>query len=83
MPHFEFRFCPCERIDPSQQYSTANSDRLSHFGRRISLFLRTLVLRGISSSEQEHRQEHMNPGPQRRAGKAVLKTASRFAAQGS
>src|SRR5215472_6474360 len=52
---------PCERIDPSQQYLTANSDRLSQFGRRISLFLQTLVLRGILSSEQEHRQEHMNP----------------------
>jgi hypothetical protein len=28
---------------------TANSDRLSHFGHRMSLFLRTLVLRGICS----------------------------------
>jgi uncharacterized damage-inducible protein DinB len=35
---------------------TANSDRLSRFGRRISLFLQKLVLRGILSSEQEHRQ---------------------------
>ena len=35
--------------DPWQQYLTANSDRLSHFGRRMSLFLRTLVLRGICS----------------------------------
>jgi hypothetical protein len=36
-----------------KQYLTANSDRLSRFGRRMSLFLRTLVLRGILSSEQE------------------------------
>jgi len=36
---------------------TANSDRLSHFGYRISLFLRTLVHRGILSREQEHRQQ--------------------------
>ncbi|HEV2730818.1 MAG TPA: creatininase family protein, partial [Terriglobales bacterium] len=38
---------------------TANSDRLSHFGRRISLFLQTLVLRGILFREQEHRQERI------------------------
>jgi uncharacterized damage-inducible protein DinB len=38
--------------DPLQQYLTANSDRLSHFGHRISLFLRTLVLRAILSREQ-------------------------------
>jgi Ketopantoate reductase PanE/ApbA C terminal len=66
-------------LDTSQQYSTANSDRLSHFGRRISLFMQTLVLGSILSSEQEHRQENMNPGSQRSTGKAVLKTASRFA----
>jgi hypothetical protein len=36
---------------------TVNSDRLSHFGHRTSLFLQTLDLRGISSSEQEHRLE--------------------------
>src|ERR1700756_3581178 len=64
--------------EPSKETSL-RTDRLSHFGRRISLFLQTLVLRSILSNEQEHRQEHMNPGPQRRAGKAVLKTASRFA----
>jgi uncharacterized damage-inducible protein DinB len=45
----------------------------------MSLFLQTLLLRGILFRQQEHRQEHMNPGPQRRAVKAVLKTASRFA----
>jgi hypothetical protein len=28
----------------------------------MSLFLRTLVLRGILFREQEHRQEHMNLG---------------------
>jgi len=33
---------------------------LSHFGYRISLFLQTLVLRGILSSEQEHRQEEFH-----------------------
>jgi len=32
-----------------QQYLTANSDRLSRFGHRMSLFLQTLVLRGICS----------------------------------
>jgi len=40
-----------------QQYLTANSDRLSRFGRRMSLFLQMLVLRGICSGEQEHRRE--------------------------
>jgi len=39
---------------------TANSDRLSHFGYRISLFLRTLVHRGILSREQEHRQQEFH-----------------------
>jgi hypothetical protein len=38
---------------------------LSHFGRRISLFLQTLVLRSILSSEQEHRQEHISVGMMR------------------
>jgi hypothetical protein len=37
----------------------ANSDRLSHFGRRMSLFLQTLILRGILFREQEHRQERI------------------------
>jgi hypothetical protein len=32
-----------------KQYLAANSDRLSHFGRRMSLFLQTLVFRGICS----------------------------------
>ncbi|HXQ32812.1 MAG TPA: hypothetical protein VN843_02200, partial [Anaerolineales bacterium] len=44
---------------------TANSDHLSHFGRRISLFLQTLVLRSILSSEQEHRQERISVGMMR------------------
>src|SRR5205085_11798898 len=39
--------CSNLSTDPWQQYLTANSDRLSHFGRRMSLFLQTLVLRGI------------------------------------
>jgi hypothetical protein len=56
----------CNTEDPWQQYLTANSDRLSHFGRRMSLFLQTLVLRGILFREQEHRQEHMNLGGWRR-----------------
>src|SRR5882724_6377350 len=47
------------RTDPWQQYLTANSDRLSHFGHRMSLFLQTLVLRGILFREQEHRQERI------------------------
>ena len=33
---------------------TANSDRLSDFGHRTSLFLHTLVLLGVLSGEQEH-----------------------------
>jgi hypothetical protein len=33
---------------------------LSHFGYRMSLFLQTLVLRGILSREQEHRQEEFH-----------------------
>jgi hypothetical protein len=32
-----------------QQYLTANADRLSHSGRRMSLFLQTLVHSGICS----------------------------------
>jgi hypothetical protein len=32
-----------------QQYLTANSDRLSHFGHRMSLFLQISVFRGICS----------------------------------
>ena len=49
----------------------------------MSLFLQTLVLRGILSSEQEHRQEHMNLlGPAEARRQAVLKTASRFAGAG-
>jgi hypothetical protein len=32
-----------------QQHLAANSDRLSHFGRRMSLFLQTLAFRGICS----------------------------------
>jgi hypothetical protein len=35
------------------QHLTANSDRLSHFGRRMSLFLQTLILGGILFREQE------------------------------
>ena len=35
-------------IGPWQHYWTANSDRLSHFARRMSHFLQTMVLRGIS-----------------------------------
>src|SRR5262249_171065 len=38
----------------------ANSDRLSHFGRRMSLFLQRLVLLGILSGEQEHRLEEFH-----------------------
>jgi uncharacterized damage-inducible protein DinB len=39
---------------------TANSDRLSHFGHRLSLFLQGLALLGISSGEQEHRLEEFH-----------------------
>src|SRR5262250_1482153 len=40
---------PARIIAPWQKYLAANSDRLSHFGRRMSLFLQTLVLRGVCS----------------------------------
>jgi len=49
-------------MDSWQQYLTANSDRLSHFGHRMSLFLQTLILRGISFREQEHHQERVGVG---------------------
>jgi len=50
----------------------------------MSLFLQTLVLRGILSREQAHRQEHVNlGGRRRRAAGAVLKTGSGLRAQGS
>ena len=49
---------------------TANSDRLSHFGRRMSLFLQTLILGGILFREQEHRQE--------RLGEAINLLADRY-----
>ena len=39
----------------------ANSDRLSRFGYRMSLFQQTLVLRDILSSEQDHRQGIKTP----------------------
>src|SRR6202008_4368171 len=44
--------------DPWGQCLTTNSDRLSHFGRRMSLFLQMLVLRGVSSiSATQYPQE--------------------------
>ena len=49
-------------MDPWQQYLTANSDRLSHFGRRMSLFLQALILGGLMFREQEHRQERIGLG---------------------
>jgi len=49
----------------------------------MSLFLQTLILRGIILfREQEHRQEHMNLGGRRRRRQAVLKTGNRFAGAG-
>jgi hypothetical protein len=63
---------------PAQDYSegdinedrhlTANSDRLSHFGRRMSLFQLTLILGGLLFREQEHREEHMNLGGAKQSG---------------
>ncbi|MGH9712827.1 MAG: hypothetical protein ACRD5M_05960 [Candidatus Acidiferrales bacterium] len=47
---------------------TANSDRLSHFGRRMSLFQLTLILGGLLFREQEHREEHMNLGAAKQGG---------------
>jgi len=41
--------------EPSKETSL-RTDRLSHFRRRMSLFLQMLVLRDILSSEQDHRQ---------------------------
>jgi hypothetical protein len=35
---------------------------LSHFGRRLSLFLQTLVLRGLLFRAQKHRQESIGVG---------------------
>jgi hypothetical protein len=49
---------PCERIH-GKPYLTANSDRLSHFGHRMSLFLQTLALAAYSSLRQEHRYERI------------------------
>jgi len=46
-------------VESAKFYLMANSDRLSHFGHRMSHFLQTLALRGILFSEQEHRREHM------------------------
>ena len=46
--------------DPWHQYLTANFNRLSHFGRRMSLFLPRLVLLGILSGEQKHRLEEFH-----------------------
>jgi hypothetical protein len=37
---------------PITEYLTAKSDRLSHLGHRMSLFLQTLVLRGICSASR-------------------------------
>src|SRR5215813_13308863 len=42
--------------EPSKETSL-RTDRLSHFGHRMSLFLQTPVLRGILSRQQAHRQE--------------------------
>ena len=44
-------------IAEASKRTSPRTDRLSHFGHRTSLFLQTLDLRGISSSEQEHRLE--------------------------
>ena len=54
------------------QYLTANSDRLSHFGHRMSLFLQTPVLHGILFSEQEHRQEQRQGGSMNRSVYRVM-----------
>jgi hypothetical protein len=49
-------------VQSAQCSLTANSDRLSHFGHRMSLFLQTPNLRDILSSEQGHRQEGVGVG---------------------
>jgi len=48
----------------------------------MSLFLQTLVLRGILSREREHRHEHMNLGAPEARRHAVLKTGSGLRAPG-
>src|SRR5579864_7092262 len=45
--------------EPSKETSL-RTDRLSHFGCRMSLFLQTLILRGILFRAQEHRQDLTN-----------------------
>jgi len=45
--------------EPSKKTSL-RTDRLSYFGRRMSLFLQVLVLRSILSTEQEHHKEEFH-----------------------
>ncbi len=47
---------PGRIIAETSKETSLRTDRLSHFGRRMSLFLQTLVLRVILSGEQEHRK---------------------------
>jgi hypothetical protein len=49
----------------------------------MSLFLQTLILRGLLFREQEHRQEHMNWGPAEACRQAVRKRLAGSLAQGS
>src|SRR5437660_10679348 len=48
---------PGRIIAETSKETSLRTDRLSHFGRRMSLFLQTLVLRGILSSQQERAVE--------------------------
>ena len=59
--NFELEGGGCERIR-GNGILTANSNRLSHFGRRMSLFLQTQILRRILFCVQEHHQQHINLG---------------------
>src|SRR5215475_319555 len=48
---------PGRIIAETSKTTSLRTDRLSHCGRRMSLFRQTLVLRVILSGEQEHRQD--------------------------
>ena len=53
---------PGRIIAETSKETSLRTDRLSQFRHRMSLFLQTLVLRGILFRKQEHRQENMNLG---------------------
>src|SRR6185437_1516417 len=48
---------PARIIAETSKETSLKIDRLSHFGCRMSLFLQTLLVRGILSGEQAHLEE--------------------------